>query len=67
MILADENVPFEISKSLREQGFKITSIYETSRGISDQEVIERALKYDFLLLTEARILGNGYLPITAKG
>jgi hypothetical protein len=44
MILADENIPFEITKSLREQGFEVTSIYETSRGISDEQVIELALK-----------------------
>ena len=40
MILADENIPFEITKSLREQGFEVTSIYETSRGIS-YETLER--------------------------
>jgi hypothetical protein len=38
MILADENIPFEITKSLREQGFEVTSIYENSRGISDGEI-----------------------------
>ena len=40
MILADENIPFEITKSLRGEGFEVTSIYETARGISDEQVIE---------------------------
>ena len=61
MILADENIPFEITKSLREQGFEVTSVYETSRGISDEQVIELALKYDFLLLTEDKDFGEWVL------
>lgn len=67
MILADENIPFEITRSLREQGFKVTSIYETSRGISDEQVIELALKYDYLLLTEDKDFGEWVFAHHAKG
>lgn len=67
MILADENIPFEITKSLREQGFEVTSIYETSRGISDELVIELALKYDYLLLTEDKDFGEWVFAHHAKG
>jgi len=58
MILADENIPFEITKSLRKEGFEVTSIYETARGIKDEQIIEMALKYDFLLLTEDKDFGE---------
>lgn len=67
MILADENIPFEITKALREQGFEVTSIYETARGISDEQVIEIALKYDYLLLTEDRDFGEWVFAHHAKG
>jgi predicted nuclease of predicted toxin-antitoxin system len=67
MILADENIPFQITKSLREQGFEVTSIYETARGISDEQVIELALKYDFLLLTEDKDFGEWVFAHHAKG
>jgi predicted nuclease of predicted toxin-antitoxin system len=67
MILADENIPFEITKSLREQGYEVTSIYETSRGISDEQVIELALKYDYLLLTEDKDFGEWVFAHHAKG
>jgi predicted nuclease of predicted toxin-antitoxin system len=67
MILADENIPFEITKSLREQGFEVTSVYETARGISDEQVIEIALKYDYLLLTEDKDFGEWVFAHHAKG
>jgi predicted nuclease of predicted toxin-antitoxin system len=67
MILADENIPFEITKSLREQGFEVTSIYETARGLSDEQVIEIALKYDYLLLTEDKDFGEWVFAHHAKG
>lgn len=67
MILADENIPIEITKSLREQGFEVTSIYETARGISDEQVIEIALKYDYLLLTEDKDFGEWVFAHHAKG
>jgi predicted nuclease of predicted toxin-antitoxin system len=67
MILADENIPFEITKSLREQGFEVTSIYETARGISDEQIIELALKHDYLLLTEDKDFGEWVFAHHAKG
>lgn len=67
MILADENIPFEITKSLRGEGFEVTSIYETARGISDEQVIEMALKYDFILLTEDKDFGEWVFAHHAKG
>ena len=67
MILADENIPFEITNSLRDKGFEVTSIYETARGISDEEVIKLALQYDYLLLTEDKDFGEWVFAHHAKG
>lgn len=67
MILADENIPFEITKTLRGHGIEVTSIYETARGVSDEKVIELALKYGFLLLTEDKDFGEWVFAHHAKG
>ena len=67
MILADENIPFEITKSLRGEGFEVTSIYESARGIKDEQIIEMAVKYDFLLLTEDKDFGEWVFAHHAKG
>lgn len=67
MILADENIQFEIIKSLREQGFAVTSIYESARGVKDEQVIEMALQYDYLLLTEDKDFGEWVFAHHTKG
>ncbi|TDW99272.1 DUF5615 family PIN-like protein [Dinghuibacter silviterrae] len=67
MILADENIPFEIIKSLREVEFEVTSIYELKRGIKDEQVIEMAMKYDYLLLTEDKDFGEWVFAHHVKG
>jgi predicted nuclease of predicted toxin-antitoxin system len=67
MILADENIPFEITKSLRKEGFEVTSIYESARGIKDEQIIEMAIKFDLLLLTEDKDFGEWVFAHHAKG
>jgi predicted nuclease of predicted toxin-antitoxin system len=67
MILADENIPLEITKSLRNEGFDVTSIYESARGLKDEQIIEMALKYDYLLLTEDKDFGEWVFAHHAKG
>src|ERR1700760_3924775 len=67
MILADENIPFEITKSLRDAGFDVDSVYELARGIEDEQVIELALKYDYLLLTEDKDFGEWVFAHHTKG
>jgi predicted nuclease of predicted toxin-antitoxin system len=67
MILADENIPFEMTASLRKEGFEVTSIYESARGVTDEQVIAMALKYDFLLLTEDKDFGEWVFAHHAKG
>ena len=41
MILADENVHGYMIRSLREEGFEVVSVAETSSGIDDDNVIKR--------------------------
>ncbi|MBM4053799.1 MAG: hypothetical protein FJ264_03815 [Planctomycetes bacterium] len=41
-IIADENVDYRIVKYLRDKNYKVISILEDFRGISDKEVIEVA-------------------------
>lgn len=49
MILADENIHSYIIKTLREAGFTIISISESSKSIKDEQVIQLALQHDYLL------------------
>ncbi|QJB34039.1 DUF5615 family PIN-like protein [Chitinophaga oryzae] len=58
MILADENIHSYIVKTLRDEGFGVTSVTELSKGIKDEEVIQWALKNDYLLLTEDKDFGE---------
>lgn len=58
MILADENIHSYIIKTLREAGFTIISISESSKIIKDEQVIQLALQHDYLLLTEDKDFGE---------
>lgn len=58
MILADENIHSYIIKALREAGFTIISISESSKSIKDGQVIQLALQHDYLLLTEDKDFGE---------
>lgn len=58
MILADENIHSYIIKALREAGFTIISISESSKSIKDEQVIQLALQHNYLLLTEDKDFGE---------
>jgi predicted nuclease of predicted toxin-antitoxin system len=58
MILYDENIPVFIVKALRENGFEVFSVFESSRGFKDEQIIELALQADYLLLTEDKDFGE---------
>ncbi len=49
--LANENFPFPSLQLLRKAGLEIISISESFPGISDPEVIEKALAYNAIILT----------------
>ncbi|MCR4314157.1 MAG: DUF5615 family PIN-like protein [Candidatus Uhrbacteria bacterium] len=50
-LLVDENVDIRIVKILREKGFDVLSIYETSPSITDNEVLEIATREGRLVVT----------------
>ena len=58
MFLANENFPRPSTLLLREHGFSVKSIQEDNPGISDEEVIEIALKLNLIILTFDRDYGE---------
>lgn len=57
-IVADESVDFRIVTYLRERGFLIFAICESTPSISDDEVLKIAVGYNALLLTEEKDFGE---------
>ena len=51
MFLANENFPRPSTLLLREHGFSVKSVQEDHPGISDEEIIEIALKLNLIILT----------------
>lgn len=50
-LLADENIPRMAVVKLRELGYSILSVYKTRPGLSDDEVIETAIKESRIIIT----------------
>ena len=57
-ILADENVDFRIVTALKNNAFDIISVLREYQGISDDEVIGLAKRFNALLLTEDSDFGH---------
>ena len=54
-LLADENIPWPLVKSLREKGLELLWIPETGlRGISDLELVNLANRNGMIILTRDR-------------
>jgi predicted nuclease of predicted toxin-antitoxin system len=49
--LADENFPYPSIKILREAGYTVESIFDSSRGIADIEIIHKAQSTGAIILT----------------
>jgi predicted nuclease of predicted toxin-antitoxin system len=58
MILADENIEQRVITKLRESGIEVYSIYESARGISDEQVIKLSLDPPRIILTEDKDFGE---------
>jgi predicted nuclease of predicted toxin-antitoxin system len=58
MIIADENIDHSIIAALRAMGIRIYSVYESKRGISDEEVIELSRNPPRIILTEDKDFGT---------
>ncbi|HVW08239.1 MAG TPA: DUF5615 family PIN-like protein [Bryobacteraceae bacterium] len=56
--LADENFPLLAIAGLRERGFDVTSIVETTRGISDEDVAAICARDQRVLLTFDKDFGE---------
>jgi predicted nuclease of predicted toxin-antitoxin system len=57
-LLADENVDFSVISRLRGSGHEVISIAEESPGLSDQNVLARAIAEGKLLITGDKDFGE---------
>ena len=55
--LANENFPSPSIKILRESGYEVVSIAEDFSRISDEEVLQKAVSENFIILTFYRDYG----------
>ncbi|MCL5105583.1 MAG: DUF5615 family PIN-like protein [Armatimonadetes bacterium] len=56
--IVDECVGPVVARQLRELGHDVFSVYEQARGISDDEVIDRARTEDRILVTNDKDFGE---------
>jgi predicted nuclease of predicted toxin-antitoxin system len=56
--LANENFPYPSILLLRNSGFEVVSIMEEMSGIRDEEVLEKAVKEQLIILTFDRDYGE---------
>ena len=57
-LLADESVDARITTALRDAGHDVVSIIEASPGVSDEDVVARAVAEQRLVLTEDKDFGR---------
>jgi predicted nuclease of predicted toxin-antitoxin system len=56
--LADESCAGPVIRALRESGHDVVAISEVAKGATDEEVLERALNEERVLITEDRDFGE---------
>lgn len=56
--LVDENAGPSVARWLKEQGHDVFSVFESARGISDEEVIQRAFRETSILITSDKDFGQ---------
>lgn len=56
--VADESCVRPVIQALREAGHDVVAIAEIARGATDDQVLERALKENRVLITEDRDFGE---------
>ncbi len=57
-LLADENIPRTVIVTLREKGYDVVSVWELSPGMSDEEVVELAIKERRIIITFDKDFGR---------
>jgi predicted nuclease of predicted toxin-antitoxin system len=58
MLLADENIDHSLISALRAAGIDVVSVYETNRGIRDEQIIEDSRDPPRIILTEDKDFGE---------
>jgi predicted nuclease of predicted toxin-antitoxin system len=58
MPIADENIPIQLIKKLRELNIETFSVFEDARGVSDKEIIKLAQNPPRIILTEDKDFGD---------
>lgn len=56
--IVDECTGVRVAKWLRKQEYEVFSVYEEARGISDDEIIEKASTENWVLITNDRDFGE---------
>lgn len=56
--LVDESTGVAVARWLRHQGHEVFSVYEEARGVSDDEIIEKAFAENWILLTNDKDFGE---------
>ena len=56
--LVDECTGPRVAAWLREKGHNVFSVYEQARGLSDEEIIAKAFKENYILLTNDKDFGE---------
>ena len=56
--LVDENGGLVVPNWLRSQGHEVFSVYESARGIDDDEVIQKAFDENWILITSDKDFGE---------
>lgn len=58
ILLADENIPLSVVRVLRESGYQVDAVTESSPGLSDAQVLARACALNAIILTFDRDFGT---------
>jgi predicted nuclease of predicted toxin-antitoxin system len=56
--LVDESTGPAVGRWLREQGHEVFSVYEKARGMDDDDLINKALAEDWILVTNDKDFGE---------
>ena len=56
--LVDECTGSTVARWLRDQGYEVFSVYDEARGISDDEVLQKALNENWILITNDKDFGD---------
>jgi predicted nuclease of predicted toxin-antitoxin system len=55
--LVDECTGSTVARWLRDRGYEVFSVYDEARGISDDEVLQKGLNENWILITNDKDFG----------